>query len=356
MRVVAASGAPRPALSRERKTLVARALAFDTSALRKPRALFDDASSASALASRFHDGTQVWLLDESHQETGSFKVRGAMFMLAELGAKHVVAASAGNHGAGMAYAAQALGISATIFVPRSAPEEKKKRIVELGALLVVHESDHYDDAEAAAKAHADREGVPFVSPYEDDAIAAGNGTTLARDLLALRATRAPSALPLYVLVPFGGGGLASGVAWGLPRDAFVWGAQSEASPAMAISLENNEALLRHEGAPTLADGLEGGIAEGAYLRARDCVAGVCVVTEAETANAMVWLHKAHGIRVEGSAAVSLAALLGCRDGAEFYEKLGVRGPAEIVIAITGRNVDTARFEQVLREAHGAPRW
>jgi threonine dehydratase len=290
--------------------------------------------------------TEVFLVDETRQTTGSFKVRGALFALDRLrarGVDRVLAASAGNHGAGVAFAARALGMRATVVVPSVAPRAKREKIASLGAEIVVHESPSYDAAEAFAIELARREKTAFVSAYDDPAVVAGNGGSLGFEVC--RATgRAPDA----VLVPFGGGGLATGLACALARWAGddlrakrrVWGVQTEASPTFAMSLERGSAVEQFAASvPTLAEGLEGGIARDAFDRARACVRGVFVVDEDSIAKAMALAHRTLGRTVEGSAAAALAAML---DGAPEPCRGG-----QLAVVLTGSNVDRERLDAVL---------
>jgi threonine dehydratase len=292
-------------------------------------------------------GTRVWLALEALQVTGSFKVRGALVALDSLrGAGRVVAASAGNHGAAIAYAASVLGMAATVCVPRTIARAKRERIERYGAELVIARSDHYDDAEALGKELAVSQGTDFVSAYDDERVVLGNGSSLGFELV-----RALGGVPEHVIAPFGGGGLSTGLAWAMdaenrePGPRIVWGAQSEASCAMAMSLERGAAVERLEtGGTTLAEGLEGGISADAFARARAAVAGVLVVTEAQIAAAMGHAYKDLGLVLEGSAAASLAAVL-----AGLPEP--VRG-GDVVVVLTGRNVDAERLDQARRLATG----
>jgi threonine dehydratase len=246
-----------------------------------------------------------------------------------------VAVSAGNHGAGVSYAAHVLGVNATIYVPRTAPEAKRAKIAKYGAELVVVESDSYDDAEAVAKEMALRRGVPFVSPYDDEDVVLGNGASLGMEIV-----RALGAPPAAIVAPFGGGGLATGLAWGAGAETRVFGAQSEVSCAMALSLEKGEAIERLiAGAPTLAEGLEGGIAATAFERARHAVAGVVVVRERAIAHAMAYAWRDLGLVIEGSAAVALVPLLAGLPSE-------MRG-GDVVAVVTGRNVDKSRLDAAL---------
>lgn len=283
--------------------------------------------------------TRVWLALEALQVTGSFKVRGALVALDALGRDaHVVAASAGNHGAAVSYAAKVLGARATVCVPRSAPLAKRSKIERHGAELVLVQSDHYDDAEALAKELAVTQGRAFLSPYDDENVVLGNGTSLAFDIV-----EALGSVPDRVLAPFGGGGLATGLAWGIEAESGarrVWGVQSEASCAMAMSLERGAAVERLEtGGTTLAEGLEGGISADGFARARDVVAGVVVVSEDHIARAMAWGCTTLGVGLEGSAATALVPLL---EGLPEHLRGG-----DVVAVLTGRNVDPERLARVL---------
>lgn len=288
-------------------------------------------------------GARVWAALESLQVTGSFKVRGALLALSRLkesGVTKVVAASAGNHGAGVAYAANVLDIDATVVVPKNAPENKRDRIARYGAELVLSAGDGYDAAEAEARALAAKLGAPFVSPYDDVAIAAGNGASLAYEI-----ETALGRAPEVVIAPFGGGGLATGLACALPKTK-VFGAQSEASPAFALSLERNQAVETLEPKPTLADGLEGGISRTAFERARAVVAGVAVVSERAIGAAMAAAYRSLGVTIEGSAAAAVAPLL----EQKLPRELAPSTPdSDLVLVITGRNVDRARLDAVLEE-------
>ncbi len=280
-------------------------------------------------------GADTWIMDETAQVTGSFKVRGALLALERLhgaGVREIIAASAGNHGAGVAHAAQVLGMKATIVVPQGTPEKKLSKIRSAGATLHVHDAAGYDAAEAFAMEWSAQSGVPFLSAYDDVAVVAGNGGSLGYELLDLAAAH-----PLHgatVLVPFGGGGLATGLATVLgPRGFRVLGVESEVSPAMALSLERGAACVALQPlGETWAEGLEGGIATAAFARARAVVDGVYVVPEPKLREAMRWLHGA-GIVCEGSAALAVLPVPAVR--AAF--------PGPIVVLLTGRNVDAARL-------------
>ncbi len=279
-------------------------------------------------------GTQIHLALENLQTTGSFKVRGALCALDALrrqGAERVVAASAGNHGAGIAHAARVLGMQATVFVPAGAPASKASRIEGEGA-TIVRVPGGYDAAEAAARAAEEREAIPFVSPYDDDHVLAGNGASLGFELI-----RCHGRIPDAVVVPIGGGGLASGMALALARHEGVgaprrvWTVQSEVCAAFALSVSQGEAIETMEAsAPTLADGLEGGISARAFARAASCVAGVSVVSEAMIGRAMQLVRTRLDLRIEGSSATVVALAMGGLPS-------DLRG-GDAVLLLTGRNV------------------
>jgi threonine dehydratase len=306
---------------------------------------------ARELDARAGGDTRVWLAVEAMQVTGSFKVRGALVALDALRERasaggalpQVVSASAGNHGAGLAYAAKLLGIRATVFVPTSTPRAKRDRIAAYGAEIRLGPTDSYDDAEAAALAHAAREGARYLSAYDDLDIVAGNGASLGYEI-----TRALGRVPDAVLAPLGGGGLATGLACALADEAGealgavrrVWGAQSAACPAFARSLAEGTVYERLVAdGDTLADGLEGGISRAAFARVASVAAGVNVVTEASIARAIAFAVRELGLVIEGSAACALAPIL---EGLP----LPLAG-GDVVVVLTGRNIDRERIDRAL---------
>lgn len=257
---------------------------------------------------------------ESLRPEGSFKIRGAVAALARRRGP-VVAASAGNHGIGVASAAKRLGLPATVVVPKTAPRKKVDVIRSFGCELI-EEGEGYDAAEAFAMTLAKERGVPFLSPYDHIDVVAGNGATLGIEI-----AEALGREPRSVVAPIGGGGLATGLACafgGASDERIVWGAQSEASPAFALSLERGEAVTTLPYVKSLADGIEGGIAADAFARAAGTLAGAIVVSEDSIANAMKWAAKELGLVIEGSAAAALAPVL--------------EGFETDVVVLTGRNV------------------
>ena len=274
---------------------------------------------------------------ENLQRTGSFKLRGAVRRLAALSDEErergVVAASAGNHGAGIALAAARLGIKATIVVSAHTPQVKRDMIAGLGAQLVV-DGGNYDEAEAMAKVRASASGALFVSPYDDDLVIDGNGGTLANELLSQVPTLA------RVVCPVGGGGLISGLAMKLaPVGIEVIGVQPENNCAMYESFEQGKALTFYDGKPTLAEGCEGPVAERTYAIARKHVTDIVVVSEAAIRRAVAFAYRAAGTIVECSGAVALAGFL-----------TKVVTPARrgtTICVLSGGNIDASLLDEIL---------
>jgi threonine dehydratase len=280
----------------------------------------------------------AYLKLECWQPTGSFKVRGALNLLASISAEErgrgVVAASAGNHALGVAWAAQAVGggVRATLFVPETAPRAKVDKLRAF-PVEVRQQGATYDDAHALAHEHAERTGATYVHAFEDRLTAAGQGT-VALELLEQQADLAA------VVVPVGGGGLISGMATLLKARApglRVIAVQPEASPALRESLRLGRPLLEFPAGPTLADGLAGGIGEIAFAH-RDLFDDVVVVPERDTEDAIVALLAEDQVVAEGSGAVGVAAV---RAGLVSMKE----GPVAVVV--TGANIDAAVLGRLL---------
>ena len=277
-------------------------------------------------------GEGIFLKLESLQRTGSFKPRGACAALSGLEADEVVVASAGNHGLGTAYAARALGKRATVLLPETTPEIKRAQIAALGADVRVV-APTYDGAEAAARALARERAVPFVSPFDDDAVIFGNGVTVAEEILEQQPR------VRTVIAPIGGGGLVAGLCAVLPPRVAVRGVQPAANCAMAESLRLGRALVTYQGHPTLCEGLEGAVSERTFAAVRAAEVAITLVEEAAVRRAMAFAYRSLGLLCEPSAAVGIAAL---REG-------GLRPATPAVVVITGANVEPSLLDEVLRE-------
>ncbi|HWJ55058.1 MAG TPA: pyridoxal-phosphate dependent enzyme [Vicinamibacterales bacterium] len=289
-------------------------------------------------------GADVWLKLENLQRTGSFKLRGAAARIAALALRagageskpRVIAASAGNHGLGVALAARAFGIDATVLVSAQTPEVKRAGIAALGARVEVGGAT-YDEAEAAARQRTTADpGLVFVSAFDDDHVIAGNGGLLAREILA----QLPDVQA--IVVPVGGGGLAGGIGVEVvPRGIKLLGASPEANCAMRRSLDEGRAYTTYDGGPTLAEGLEGAVSERTFAMARDYFPDIALVTELQIREAIVYAYRTLGIMCEASAAPAIAALL---DDAS-----AIRG-RRTVIVISGGNIEPDLLDQLLTGA------
>jgi threonine dehydratase len=284
-------------------------------------------------------GRDVLLKLETLQPTGSFKVRGGLAAvkaaLHEDRNAELVAASAGNHGLGVAYAARTFGATATIVVPETTSAAKLDALARFD-VTVLPKGAEYDDAEAYGVALANERGARYVSPYNDPDTIAGQGT------IALELFEQASDVRTIV-VPVGGGGLIAGVALAaaLQHDVKVVGVDAAASPAVAAELQGKPTPIDVH--PTLADGLAGNVEPGSVTidLVRRLVDGIVSVDEDQIADGMRFLAREHGVVVEGSGAVGVAALL---HGLLRPD----RGPTAVLV--TGRNVSPALFARVINGA------
>lgn len=296
-------------------------------------------------------GVPVWLKLESFQVTGSFKIRGALFRLSKLSDSErqagIATCSAGNHGKAVAYAARELGVKATIYLPSDVDDSKHRAILGCGAEAVLSKFHGYDDTQAWAQEEAASSGRTFVHAYDDDCVMAGNGGSLAAEVLE----DAPEARAF--ILPVGGGGLSAGFSFYAKeklRDAVVVGCQHKGSPGLALSLERGEAVTRMPAIETTAGGVEGGLGERTFEILKSRVAGVGLVEEEEIFEGVRWMLDKHQYLIEPSAAVAIAACLKGRVGQ-------LKVPAAVILS--GRNVSLKTIERVVRRGvfpagdHGA---
>jgi len=284
-------------------------------------------------------GADVWLKLENLQRTGSFKLRGAAARLASVALqagdrpRRVIAASAGNHGLGVALAARTFDVEATVLVSAQTPEFKRAGIAALGAKVEVAGAT-YDEAEAAARSRAEADaGLVFVSAFDDDHVIAGNGGLLAREILA----QLPDVQS--IVVPVGGGGLAGGIGVEVvPRGIKILGASPAANCAMRRSLDDGRAYTTYAGGPTLAEGLEGAVSERTFAMARDYFPDIALASELQIREAIVYAYRTLGILCEASAAPALAVLLD--------DAAAIRGRRTVVV-ITGGNIEPDLLDQLL---------
>ena len=274
----------------------------------------------------------AYLKLETLQPTGAFKVRGALAAMSAARAQgqSVVTASAGNHGLGTAYAAQALGAEATIFVPENAAAPKVAVLGEYPVdLRLVGRS--YDAAEAAALTFAEQTGATFISAYSHPDVIAGQATVMTEILDQLSG-------PFQIVVPVGGGGLASGIALAAPDRVRVLGVESARSTAVSASMAAGRIVAVPVG-DTIADGLAGNLGPGTMTPQvlRDRGAAVVSVEEEAVRAAVRYLATKHGLVVEGSGAVGIAAAHG--------GLVGIDRPT--VFVITGRNIAATTLAEIL---------
>lgn len=280
----------------------------------------------------------VYLKWENHQITGSFKIRGAYNKILSLQPweqqRGFAAASAGNHGQGVALAAKQVGSSATIFVSEYAVPSKIEAMRKLGA-QIISVAGGYGEAEAAGLAYAQEAALTWISPYNDGQVIAGQGT------IALEALgQAPELHSIPWIVPVGGGGLISGIGCVLasqaPR-ATLTGVQSEASPYFhAIFKTGSQGHVIE--LPSLADGLAGPVEKDALTIpiVQKTVDDILLVTEEEIAYAIGYAWKIYKEKIEGSAAVSLAAILS-----------GKIKQKPTMLVISGGNIQPEIFQRLI---------
>lgn len=280
----------------------------------------------------------VYLKTENLQITGSFKVRGAYYKISQLSAeekaKGVIACSAGNHAQGVALAAQKNGIKATICLPDGAPISKVEATRSYGAEICLVPGV-YDDAYAKAISLRDEKGYTFVHPFDDEYVIAGQGTIGLEIIDQLPDIDA-------VVVPVGGGGLISGVAFALKSlkpELEVYGVQASGAPSMVQSLEQDE-IICLEQVGTIADGIkvkEPG--EHTFEYCRKYVDKIVTVTDDEVSSAILALIEQHKLIAEGAGAVAVAAVM--------FDKVPVKGK-NVVCLVSGGNIDVTILSRVIK--------
>lgn len=289
-------------------------------------------------------GGEVRLKSEHLQHTGSFKARGALHKVLclthEARERGVVAASSGNHGAGLAWACRLMEVPAVIYVPHQASSAKVAMIERLGAQVRRFGVDGLD-TEEHARATAEREGRTYVSPYNDVDVVCGQGT------IGVEMARQGGAVLDAVVMAVGGGGLISGVSAYLKHvmpGIRIVGALPANSPVMAESVAAGHIVTR-ESHPTLSDGTAGGIETGSitFPLCQALVDEWVLVDEGEIAAAMRRFLEEHHQLIEGAAGVALAAL----------ERRAVAGGARgldgecVGVVLCGANISNAQLHEVL---------
>lgn len=289
-------------------------------------------------APKINPDADIYLKTENLQITGSFKVRGAYFRMSRLSAeekaKGVIACSAGNHAQGVALAAAKNGIKSIICLPDSAPISKIEATKSYGAEICLVKGV-YDDAYAEALRQRDEYGYTFIHPFDDEDVIAGQGTIGLELLEQIPDMEA-------VIVPIGGGGLISGIAFAIKKlnpDIKVYGVQASGAPSMFNSIRDNR-IERLENVSTIADGIavkEPG--ENTYNLISEFVDEIVTVTDDEISAAILALMEQQKLVTEGAGAVSVAAAM--------FNKVPVKGKKTVCL-LSGGNIDVTILSRVIK--------
>ncbi len=283
-------------------------------------------------------GKEVFLKLENLQKTGSFKIRGAYYKLWRLikskRVKEVVAASAGNHAQGVAYASSLLGIHATIVMPEGASLSKQMATQAYGGEIILF-GQNTDEALSYARG-LERVGKIWIHPFDDEEVVAGQGT-IGLEILE----EVPDADG--IIVPVGGGGLISGIATIVKKrkpNVHIIGVQSSHAPAATLSFLRKR-RVRATVHPTLADGIAvGNMGEVTFPILRQKVDEMVLVKEEEIASAILLLMERKRVVAEGAGAAPLAALLS--------ERLKSR-LKKVVLVISGGNIDVHLLDKIIEK-------
>ncbi len=281
---------------------------------------------------------KVYLKTENLQVTGSFKVRGASFMMSQLSneekARGVIACSAGNHAQGVALAASKLGIKSLICLPDGAPISKVEATKSYGAEVCMVEGV-YDDAYNKALELQKEHNYTFVHPFDDENVIAGQGTIGLEILEQLSDVDA-------VVVPVGGGGLISGVAFAIKNlnpDVKVYGVQASGAPSMQRSIIDDK-IERLASVSTIADGIavkEPG--QNTFEYCKKYVDDIVTVTDDEISAAILTLIECQKLIAEGAGAASVAAVM--------FDKIPVK-EKNVVCLVSGGNIDVTILSRVIK--------
>ena len=280
---------------------------------------------------------EIFLKTENLQITGSFKVRGAYYKMSQLSEEEkkrgVIACSAGNHAQGVALSAQKNGIKAVICLPDGAPISKVEATRSYGAEVVLVEGV-YDDAYQKALQLRDENGYTFIHPFDDEYVIAGQGT------IGLEICDQIQDLDA-VIVPIGGGGLISGVAFALKQlnpSIQVYGVQAAGAPSMLNAVKEG-AIRELEGVSTIADGIAvkkpGNLT---YEICRKYVDKIVAVTDDEISAAILALMEQHKVVPEGAGASAVAAAM--------FHKLPIQGK-KVACLLSGGNIDVTILSRVI---------
>lgn len=289
-------------------------------------------------APKINPECEIYLKPENLQVTGSFKVRGACYKISQLSdeekARGVIACSAGNHAQGVALSATKNGIKSLICLPDGAPISKVEATKNYGADVCLVEGV-YDDAYAKALQLRDEKGYTFIHPFDDDNVIAGQGTIGLEIVEALPDVE-------NVIVPIGGGGLISGVAFAIKSlnpKIKVYGVQASGAPSMFNSIHDNK-IECLDNVSTIADGIavkEPG--ENTFKYVSKYVDDIVTVTDDEISTAILTLIEQHKLISEGAGAVSVAAAL--------FNKLPIKNQKTVCL-VSGGNIDVTILSRVIK--------
>ncbi|MDR1578985.1 MAG: threonine ammonia-lyase IlvA [Synergistaceae bacterium] len=285
-------------------------------------------------------GADIWLKREDMQQVRSYKIRGAYNKISSMTEEElkrgVVCASAGNHAQGVAFAANALKTHAVVFMPKPTPQQKINQVRMFGSecVEIVLTGDTYDDAYKEAKEYCESKEAAFIHPFDDPLIIEGQGT-LGLDIL----NDAKQHID-FLLMPVGGGGLASGVSSvfrDISPDTKMIGVEAAGAPCMKQSIDAGHRITLDE-IDTFADGIAVRTpGEITYEICREQLDGIVVVPEGKICTTILELYNESAIVVEPAGAASIAALYMMGDE--------IRGKS-VVCVVSGSNNDITRMEEI----------
>ena len=280
---------------------------------------------------------ELYLKTENLQVTGSFKLRGAYYKISQLSEEQkkagIIACSAGNHAQGVALAATRQGARSVVYMPDSAPISKVEATKRLGAEVVLV-AGAYDDAYAAVVKAQEETGATFIHPFDDDEVIAGQGTIGLEILEQMRDVDA-------VIVPIGGGGLISGVAYAIKQlqpSVKVYGVQASNAPSMFESHRQGHQITL-DTVHTFADGIAvKHPGDTTFSLVEQYVDDIATVSEDEIATAILAMIEKQKLIAEGAGAVSVAAAM--------FHKLPIQGK-KVVCLVSGGNIDVNILSRVI---------
>ena len=280
---------------------------------------------------------EVYLKTENLQVTGSFKLRGAYYKISQLSEEQkkagIIACSAGNHAQGVALASTRQGVRSVVYMPDSAPISKVEATKRLGAEVALTKGA-YDDAYAAAVKAQEETGATLIHPFDDEEVIAGQGTIGLEILEQMRDVDA-------VVVPIGGGGLISGVAYAIKQlnpNVKVYGVQAANAASMADSVHQGSQITL-DTVKTFADGIAvKHPGDTTFQMVQQYVDEIVTVSEDEIATAILTMLERQKLIAEGAGAVSVAAVM--------FNKLPIKGK-KVVCVVSGGNIDVNILSRVI---------